>query len=215
MYKTVLKRGTLEFEEKKSIFISHVSFCETEEEAINFIEDIKTEHAQATHNCYAYIIGENMGVQRYSDDGEPQGSAGLPILNVLKRENVVNTCIVVTRYFGGVLLGKGGLYRAYGKGGSLGLEAGVVVEMTEYEKLSLSYDYTYHGAVNYFLNTNNIHILEENFTDKVMLKLYVKSDDFEKFYEEIQNLTSANNEIIEKSQVLLPTKDGEIMGGIK
>ena len=115
-YRTIKGVKTSEFEEEKSRFITSAKYVESEEEAISFIEEIKDKNKQATHNCSAYIINEIPEIKRYSDDGEPQGSAGLPMLSVLEKEGVRNICVVVTRYFGGKLLGKGGLVRAYTRG---------------------------------------------------------------------------------------------------
>ncbi|MDZ5010506.1 YigZ family protein, partial [Clostridium perfringens] len=118
-YITIRDFGEDEFIEKKSEFIGYAKRCESEEEAKAFIAEIKNKHKQATHNCWAYVIGENMVVQRYSDDGEPQGTAGIPILEVMKKSNVTDCAIVVTRYYGGILLGAGGLTRTYTKGASI------------------------------------------------------------------------------------------------
>ncbi|MDZ5035113.1 YigZ family protein, partial [Clostridium perfringens] len=130
-YITIRDFGEDEFIEKKSEFIGYAKRCESEEEAKTFIAEIKNKHKQATHNCWAYVIGENMVVQRYSDDGEPQGTAGIPILEVMKKSNVTDCAIVVTRYYGGILLGAGGLTRAYTKGASIALKAGGVVEKVQ------------------------------------------------------------------------------------
>ena len=111
-YKTIKElRATDEFEEKKSLFIGNVKRVENEAEARAFIDEIKSQHKQATHNVYAYVIGENMGIKRYTDDGEPQGTAGIPALEVIKKNGITDCAVVVTRYFGGVLLGTGGLTR--------------------------------------------------------------------------------------------------------
>ena len=121
-YITIREYGEDEFIEKKSQFIGYAKRCENEEEAKAFVAEIKSMHKQATHNCWAYVVGKNMGIQRYSDDGEPQGTAGIPILEVMKKSNVTDCAIVVTRYFGGIMLGAGGLTRAYTKGASIALK---------------------------------------------------------------------------------------------
>lgn len=128
-YKTLLKTGSQEIIINKSRFIGHGCPCETEEEALAFLNQIRERYRDASHNCYAYIIGLNSGIMRYSDDGEPGGTAGLPMMDVLRGTGVVNCCVVVTRYFGGVLLGTGGLVRAYTQGCKLALEAAEVVSM--------------------------------------------------------------------------------------
>ena len=128
-YKTTRQRAQDEFIVNKSRFIGYACPCETEEEALAFLKEIREKHRDATHNCYAYAIGANAGIMRYSDDGEPGGTAGLPMMEVLKSRGVVNCCVVVTRYFGGVLLGAGGLVRAYTKGCAIALNAAQVSVM--------------------------------------------------------------------------------------
>ena len=136
-YITIREYGEDSFIEKKSEFIGYAKRVENEEEAKAFVAEIKSKHKQARHNCWAYIIGENMGIQRYSDDGEPQGTAGIPILEVMKKADITDCAVVVTRYFGGILLGTGGLTRAYTKGASIALKAGGVVEKVEGVNISL------------------------------------------------------------------------------
>ena len=126
-YRTLRQFASDEFIINKSRFIGYAAPCETEAEALAFLQSIRTKHKDATHNCYAYIIGQNAGIMRYSDDGEPGGTAGLPMMEVLKHQGVVNCCCVVTRYFGGVLLGAGGLVRAYTQGAVVALKAAQVV----------------------------------------------------------------------------------------
>ena len=122
-YKTLLRDAQEEFIVNKSRFIGHGRPCETEEEALAFLSEMRSKYKDATHNCYAYIIGPNMGVMRYSDDGEPGGTAGMPIIEVMKARGVTNCAVVVTRYFGGILLGAGGLVRAYSQGAAVALNA--------------------------------------------------------------------------------------------
>ena len=140
-YITIREYGEDSFIEKKSEFIGYAKRVENEEEAKAFVAEIKSKHKQARHNCWAYVIGENMGIQRYSDDGEPQGTAGIPILEVMKKSDITDCAVVVTRYFGGILLGAGGLTRAYTKGASIALKAGGVVEKVQGVKVSLHLDY--------------------------------------------------------------------------
>ncbi len=136
-YITIKSFGEDRFEEKKSEFIGYAKRVQNEEEAKAFVNEIKSMHKQAKHNCYAYVIGENKNIQRYSDDGEPQGTAGIPILEVMKKSNITDCAIVVTRYFGGILLGAGGLTRAYIKGAGIALKAAGVVEKVEGLKMSI------------------------------------------------------------------------------
>lgn len=170
-YVTIRDFGEDRFLEKKSEFIGYAKRCETEEEAKAFVAEIKNMHKQATHNCYAYVIGENMGIQRYSDDGEPQGTAGIPILEVMKKSNITDCAVVVTRYFGGILLGAGGLTRAYTKGASIALKAGGIVEKVKGVRLLLCMDYDMFGKIQYKCNENNWHIEEVEYTDKVVVHI--------------------------------------------
>lgn len=170
-YITIRQYGEDEFIEKKSQFIGYAKRCESEEEAKAFVAEIKSMHKQATHNCWAYVVGKNMGIQRYSDDGEPQGTAGIPILEVMKKSNVTDCAIVVTRYFGGIMLGAGGLTRAYTKGASIALKAGGVVEKVEGVNVSLEMDYDMIGKVQYMCGQNNWHIEDTEYTDKVIVHI--------------------------------------------
>lgn len=175
-YITIRQYGEDEFIEKKSQFIGYAKRCESEEEAKAFVTEIKNKHKQATHNCWAYVVGKNMGIQRYSDDGEPQGTAGIPILEVMKKSNVTDCAIVVTRYFGGIMLGAGGLTRAYTKGASIALKAGGVVEKVEGINISLEMDYDMIGKIQYMCGQNNWHIEETEYTDKVNVHILAELD---------------------------------------
>ena len=213
-YKTILKRAISEFEEKKSTFIGYVSPCKTEEEALDFIDEINKKHHDATHNCTAYIIGENAFIQRYDDDGEPQGTAGIPILEVLKKENLTNICCVVTRYFGGTLLGASGLIRAYTKGASDSIEESLIVEMKDYYKVNISLDYTYIGKFDNWLNLSDNVEIDRTYSDKVEVKIYVDVDEYEDMEKELLDMTSANISIDIYEELLVPTKDNKaIIGG--
>lgn len=138
-----------EFVEKKSRFITHIKPVESEQEALAYIESLKKQYWDARHNVYTYIIGENMELQRYSDDGEPQGTGGIPMLEVFRGAELTNTVAVVTRYFGGTLLGTGGLVRAYTRGAKDGIEAAGIVQMTLYTAVSVKVDYTTSGKIQY------------------------------------------------------------------
>lgn len=189
-YITIRDFGEDSFIEKKSEFIGYAKRCESEEEAKAFVAEIKNKHKQATHNCFAYVIGENMGIQRYSDDGEPQGTAGIPILEVMKKSNVTDCAIVVTRYYGGILLGAGGLTRAYTKGASIALKAGGVVEKVEGVRLLFNIDYDMLGKIQYKCNENNWYIEDTEYTDKVVVHILAeieKATDIEKEIIEISN----------------------------
>jgi len=148
-YFTIKDEASAEFEERKSVFIGYAKRVKTEEEAKEFVAKIKTMHKQATHNCSAYIVGENKGIQRYSDDGEPQGTAGIPILEVIKKNDLTDIAIVVTRYFGGILLGAGGLVRAYSKGASEAIKVGGIVEKVKGLEIKAKLDYDLLGKIQY------------------------------------------------------------------
>lgn len=168
-YKTVRQSGDKEIVIKKSRFIGHVKPVETEAEAIQFIEEIKKKHWNATHNCSAYMIGERDEIQKQSDDGEPSGTAGKPILEVIKNQGLKNVAIVVTRYFGGIMLGAGGLIRAYTDGAVAALEAGEVITRVLHQEVFVELDYTWLGKVENELRNRGIRTGETEFADKVTL----------------------------------------------
>lgn len=174
-YFTVRNEAVAEFEEKKSVFIGHVKRVHTEEEAKEFINKVKGQHKEARHNVYAYAIGVNKGIQRYSDDGEPQGTGGIPVLEVLKKSDLTDIVVVVTRYFGGVLLGAGGLARAYSKGASLAIGESGVVEKVLGVPLRITIDYELLGKIQYVCSTNQWHIEDTVYTDKVEILMYCES----------------------------------------
>lgn len=174
MYLTVLKEGIGEYEEKKSRFIGAVKRVETEAEAKEFVAKIKGNHKEARHNVYAYIVGENMGIQRYSDDGEPQGTAGVPVLDVLKKKGLTNVAIVVTRYFGGVLLGAGGLVRAYTKSAAVAIDNGKIAQKVLGKVIKISTSYDLLGKLQYIFSNNNFYIENTEYTDEVMLEIFVE-----------------------------------------
>ncbi|MDD6794332.1 MAG: YigZ family protein [Clostridiaceae bacterium] len=197
-YVTVRNYGEDSFEEKKSEFIGYAKRVENDEEAREFINEIKSRHKQARHNCWAYVIGENMGIQRYSDDGEPQGTAGIPILDVMKKSNITDCVVVVTRYFGGILLGTGGLTRAYTKGASIALKAAGVVEKVEGLKLSLTIDYDLLGKIQYICTKNLWHIEDTVYEDKVRIFILAEVAVAENIEKETIECTNGKV-IIEKS----------------
>ncbi|MGV3024415.1 YigZ family protein [Clostridium thermobutyricum] len=199
-YITIRDRGEDSFEEKKSEFIGYAKRVETEEEAKEFINEIKALHKQARHNCFAYVIGENYGVQRYSDDGEPQGTAGIPILEVMKKSGVTDCAIVVTRYFGGILLGAGGLTRAYTKGASIALKAGGIVEKVNGLKLSIEVDYDLLGKIQYTCGQNMWYIEDTEYTDKVIIHIYVEEDNKDAIKNEFIQITNGKAIISESEK---------------
>ena len=191
-YITIRDYGEDSFVEKKSEFIGYAKRVETEEEAKAFVDEIKSKHKQARHNCFAYIIGENMGIQRYSDDGEPQGTAGIPILEVIKKNNITDCCIVVTRYFGGILLGTGGLTRAYTTGAALAIKSAGIIEKVHGLKITVEVNYDLLGKLQYLCSQNNWHIEDTEYADKVKFYILAEKAIKDKITEEIINATSGN-----------------------
>lgn len=189
-YFTIKDEVSTEFEEKKSIFIGHAKRVYNEEEAKAFINKVRSQHKEATHNVYAYTIGQNMGIQRYSDDGEPQGTAGVPVLDVIKKNLVTDVAVVVTRYFGGVLLGAGGLVRAYTKGAAMAIKESGIVEKVKGCLLSIEIEYDMLGKVQYVCGQNSWHIEDIVYSDKVNIKIYCKLDELEKIRNTIIENTS-------------------------
>ncbi len=161
-YKTVAREAEAEFTEKRSRFIAQVAPVQNEEEALAFLEKVRTRHREARHNVYAYICREN-NISRFSDDGEPSGTAGLPVLNVLTRQGLTDVCIVVTRYFGGVLLGAGGLARAYGKSAADGVIAAGACEMIYSEVFSVTVPYPLLDRLRHVLEEKQFQILDTAF----------------------------------------------------
>lgn len=210
MFLSIFKNGQDEFIEKKSKFIGHSFIVYSEEEALEKLEKIKSEYRDATHNCSAYIIGEDRLIQRYNDDGEPSGTAGIPMLEVLKKEELTNVLVVATRYFGGTLLGAGGLVRAYTKTAKVAIDAGIVVSMIEHEEIAFSYDYTFHGAITNYLIKNEYIILNENYTDKVEVTLHRRLDD-DKLIKDMMNMTGGGVSYEVKNTLLLPVKENKIL----
>lgn len=174
-YKTVEFESKDEFVEKKSRFIGYVKPVKTQEEATNFINSIKSKHWDATHNVSAFVLREN-NIQRSSDDGELSGTAGVPTLDVLLKENLVDVCVVVTRYFGGTLLGAGGLIRAYSHSSKIAVEAGHIITMAPCKVLSVSVDYSFYDRLNILLCEFNANIENSEFTDNVTVTFSVREN---------------------------------------
>lgn len=210
-YKSVHMCGRDEIIINKSRFIGSAAPVENEDEAVSFIESMRKEFKDATHNCYAYVIGENRNIQRYSDDGEPSGTAGMPILNVINQESLVNVAVVVTRYFGGVLLGAGGLVRAYTKGCKIGLDSGIIVEKNLYYDLSFNLDYTLLGKMDNELLKNNFIVKDKMYSDHVMFKLIVQENEIGKIEELVSEITSGRGEINIGQSSFYSIKDGKII----
>ena len=174
-YKTVEKEASDFFIEKKSKFIGYAKPVKTQEEAVEFISKIKSKHWDATHNVYAYVLREN-NIQRYSDDGEPSGTAGVPVLDVMLKESLVDVCVVATRYFGGTLLGAGGLVRAYSHTSKIALEAAEIITMAQCSVMSAEVDYSFYDRFNILLSDFSAVILNTSFSDKVCVEFSVKEN---------------------------------------
>lgn len=190
-YYTIKNSANAEFDEKKSVFIGNVKRVDTENEAKAFINEIKSQYKDARHNVYAYVIGENMGIQRYSDDGEPKGTGGIPILEVMKKNQITDSVVVVTRYFGGILLGAGGLARAYSKGASMAIKNGEIVEKVRGISLEAIIEYDLLGKIQYLCNQNKWNIEDTSYTDKVKVKLYCESSRINEVEKSFLEATSA------------------------
>lgn len=186
-YKTAAEPGEARFTIKKSEFIGYICPVCREEEAIAFINKVKEQNRKAAHNCYAYILREN-NITRYSDDGEPAGTAGIPIFEVIRKEGLVDVAVVVTRYFGGILLGAGGLVRAYGNGASSVIKAVRIKNIFTADKIRLKLDYSLYGRLSAVFLSYNVRIAEENFSEIVTIELFVRENISKKFSEEIINL---------------------------
>lgn len=193
-YKTLMKRASDEFIVNKSRFIGHGAPVETEEEALDFLSDVRRLHKDASHNCYAYIVGANMGIMRYSDDGEPGGTAGMPIIEVMKARQVTNCAVVATRYFGGVLLGAGGLVRAYSKSAAIALDAAGVGVMYPTARYLMDVEYPALGRMEHFLKGEKAVVEEKTFAQSITFTLRVKCMDEEEF---VRNVISASEGRVE------------------
>ncbi len=202
-YKTLIKPGEDAFIINKSRFIGHGCPCETEAEALAFLGRMRARYKDATHNCYAYIIGPNMGVMRYSDDGEPGGTAGMPIIEVMKARGVTNACVVVTRYFGGVLLGAGGLVRAYSQGAAAALNACGVGVMHPTARYLAEIPYALVNRMDFFLKDEPVLVEDRSFTDVVTYTLVVRCADEAGFVARLVNLTEGSVEPLRFEELYL------------
>ncbi len=201
---TVKKEHTFENVINKSRFIAHIKPVTSEEEAKSFINEVKTQHKDATHNCSAYTVGPEMNIQKANDDGEPSGTAGVPMLEILKKLDIHDACVVVTRYFGGIKLGGGGLIRAYSGAvrdviydiGRVELRAAIPVTVT------LSYDQT--GKFEYELESTTFILRNQSYTDKVSYEIDVVQTEYDKFIEFLNKTTAGNYEIQTEDSKMLP-----------
>lgn len=210
-YKTLYSFGSDEFIVDKSKFIGYARPVNSEEEARAFIEEISKKHKDATHNVWAYTIGINMNIQRYSDDGEPQGTAGIPTLELIKKEDLRDVVVVVTRYFGGIKLGAGGLVRAYTKGAKIGLEAAGIVIKKVFQVVEFSIDYNLLGRIQNELVNKVYHIDNIDYLEDVNITVYCEKERYEEFKLLIVELTNARTIIKEGGEIYLSVRDGKIL----
>ncbi len=209
-YKTVYVGGEAEIVEKKSRFIATVRPVKSEEEALAFIEEMKKKYWNATHNCFAYVLGEHFHMQRCSDDGEPSGTAGKPMLDVLLGEEIHDVAVVVTRYFGGTLLGTGGLVRAYSASTKEGLLASKVITKMHGQLVSVETDYTGLGKIQYILGQRGLTILDSVYTDKVALQVLLPEADIKQVVADITEGTNGQAQIELLNACYFANIDGEM-----
>lgn len=209
-YKTVLEGGQGEIVEKKSRFIATVRPVKTEEEALAFIEEMRKKYWDARHNCFVYTVGLNREFTRMSDDGEPSGTAGRPMLDVVLGAELYNVAVVVTRYFGGVLLGTGGLVRAYSKAVQEGLKESRLIDKVQGSVLEVTTDYTGIGKIQYIAGERKIPILDSIYTDKVVLKMLVPTKDEGSVLKAITEGTNGRAQIEKGGELYFASLDGEI-----
>lgn len=205
-YRTIAKQAQDEFVEKRSRFIGYAKPVQTEAEATAFIAEIKSRHWDATHNVYAYVLREGQ-LQRYSDDGEPQGTAGIPVLDVLQKSHVTDTVLVVTRYFGGILLGGGGLVRAYSHGASIALQAAGVITMRECSLLRLTCDYSQYGRVGSLIPECGGVVDDTQFTEAVTLSFHMAPEQKGAFARQLADATNGQVTFEEEGMEFFQVKE--------
>ena len=188
-YLTIRSTGSDEVTIQKSRFIGLAAPCSSEEEAQAFIRSIREKYRDARHHCYAYVIGLNSGIMRYSDDGEPRGTAGMPMMDVLKNEGIVNCCVVVVRYFGGILLGTGGLVRAYTQGCKIALQAASVVRMELSVLRQCRVSYAAWNQIQYALQNLPVILDDVEYSDAVQFRICTRKKDMEETVRSLDNLT--------------------------
>lgn len=193
-YRTVAVACEARFVEKKSEFIGYLCPVQTEEQAVAFVERIRAMHRKATHNCYAYILREN-NIVRHSDDGEPGGTAGVPIYEVLRRERLTDVCCVVTRYFGGILLGAGGLVRAYTKGAKDAVDAAEIKQMAMAAQVDVTVDYGLYGRLAQIFADFDARVGSEDFADNVRITVFIREENAEKLRDRLVDCCNGNIDV--------------------
>ena len=199
-YVTIAQRAEDDFFERKSQFIGYIAPVSSEEEALAFLAEIRAKHRDARHNCFAYILQN--GVKRASDDGEPQGTAGVPIMEVVEREGLTDVIVVVTRYFGGILLGAGGLVRAYAHAAKLAVDAAQRKVMSPAVLVEMQMDYNQYGRINNVLSKYTAIVQDTAFTDMVTMRILVIERDVEAFRAELTEMTAATVEAVEVERLM-------------
>lgn len=199
-YVTIAERAEDDFFERKSQFIGYIAPVTTEEEALAFLAEIRAKHRDARHNCFAYILQN--GVKRASDDGEPQGTAGVPIMEVVEREGLTDVIVIVTRYFGGILLGAGGLVRAYAHAAKLAVDAAQRKVMSPAVLVEMKMDYNQYGRINNVLSKYTAIVQDTAFTDMVTMQILFIERDVEAFRAELTEMTAATVEAVEVERLM-------------
>ncbi len=205
--KVLIKEGNAEITEKKSRFISYVYAVENEQQALKYIEEIKKKHWDARHNCYAYICG---GLMRYSDDGEPGGTAGKPILEVIKGEDIGNCLVIVTRYFGGVLLGTGGLVRAYTESAKAGINNATIIEKISGIMYTFDVEYAFVGKLQYAASKGDFYIDNLIYGSNVTATVIVKEENVSRFEKMILEMSGGDIVLDDKKSIFFGEHDGKI-----
>lgn len=212
-YKTIYKGGQAEIIEKKSRFLATVRLVRSEAEAVAFIDEMKKKYWNATHNCSAYVVGERGQIVRCSDDGEPQGTAGKPMLDVLLGEDLSDAAVVVTRYFGGTLLGTGGLVRAYGKAVQEGLKASTIIEKKYGVLLEIDTDYNGIGKIQYLLGQKKIPIMDCVYGERVQIKILLPTQQVTALKGELIEATNGKALLNEMEELYFAMLDGQVLTG--
>lgn len=208
-YNTVLKNSKDEIIIDKSKFIGYSFHINNVDEAESFIKKIKKKHYDATHNCYAYLLKDDMSIAKASDDGEPSSTAGIPMLEVLKKENITDTLIIATRYFGGIKLGAGGLVRAYTKTAKIAIESNIIVNKKIYQKILLEIDYNFLNKIQKYIEKNDIISNVPEFMEKVRINIYQKDEYLDDLKKDILNITNGDCDIKLSGNVYL-----DFIGGV-
>lgn len=198
-YSTISGEAEASFTEKRSEFTGRIKHVENEDEAVDFINRIRAENRKATHNVYAYILREG-NASRYSDDGEPQGTAGVPVLEVLRKEGLTDVCCVVTRYFGGILLGGGGLVRAYSHSAKIAVDASERLIMCVCRPMTITVDYNLYGKISYVLPEFEVKLLDTVYAENVTVSALVKRNFVETFIQKINDITNGNAVIVQDDE---------------